>query len=447
MLPEPIPYFPQSYFKANRDALLALLPDESMVILGGKTETIRNQDTSYPFRQDSDFEHLTGFLEPDALLVLCKNKTDTTYILFVNERDPVMETWNGRRLGPCGVREQLNVDLSFTLAEIAEQLPKLLSGAKHVYSSIFQTSPNIVNASRLIKNALKHIHSLARSGIYPPVNFHDINPLLHQLRLIKTPLEIQMLKIACDISVKAHIAAMQMTRANVMEYQVASTIHHVFENHGGTWGYGTIVGGGDNGCILHYTQNNQALNTGDLVLIDAGCELHGFTGDITHTYPVSGTMNAAQLAVYEIVLSALNKATQALKVGAAYSDFHNIAVRELTLGLKDLKLLSGDLETLIETNAYKRFYMHRTGHYLGRDVHDVGRYCSAQDTDILLEDNMVITVEPGLYIPSDADIPKEFRGLGIRLEDDVVVMGKTPLNLTAALPRDPNLLKDIIGIY
>ncbi len=440
MFPNATPYFSQAYFKANRDALLATLPENSVVVIGGNKEATRSRDTTFTFRQNSDFEHLSGFLEPDSLLVLCHSKIDS-YILFVREKDPVMEIWHGRRQGPKGAIENFGADQSFVLADIPTQLPTLLLDAEHIYYSLYRDD----HVARLIQSAVLAIRSQSRSGITPPVNFHDIDPILHAQRLIKKPEEIAMLQLACDISVNAHLKAMEVTRPGMMEYHLASTIHHEFENYGGTWGYSTIVGGGENGCILHYTENNQRLNAHDLVLIDAGCELHGFTGDITHTYPVSGVMSEPQLAVYHLVWNALKQATNTLIIGNDFNDYHMVAVKILTQGLKDLGLLTGNLTELIKNESYKRFYMHRTGHYLGRDVHDVGTYFTKNGSHRPLENNMVITVEPGLYIPNDADIPKEFRGIGIRLEDDVVVHNQTPIVLTKQLPRDPDDLKELIG--
>lgn len=440
MFPNATPYFAQTYFKANRDALLAKLPENSVVVIGGNKECTRSRDTTFTFRQNSDFEHLSGFLEPDSLLILSHSQTDR-FILFVREKDPIMEVWQGRRQGPKGAIENFGADQSFVLSDIPTELPKLLLKAEHIYYSLYRDD----HVAKLIKSAIISIRSQARLGIMPPVNFHDIDPILHEIRLIKNPEEIAMLQRACHISVSAHLKAMEATRPGIMEYHLASTIHHEFENHGGTWGYNTIVGGGENGCILHYTENNQLLKKNDLVLIDAGCELHGFTGDITHTYPVSGVMSEPQLAVYNVVWNALNQATNTLITGNNFNDFHIIAVKILTQGLIDLGLLQGNLADLIQNESYKRFYMHRTGHYLGRDVHDVGAYFTTNGTHRPLENNMVITVEPGLYIPNDADIPREFRGIGIRLEDDVVVHNQTPIILTKQLPRHPDDLKALIG--
>ncbi len=422
-----------------RQHLLDTLPDNSLVILSSGGEKIRSRDGYFPFRVNSDFHYLTGFNEPDTVLVLQKS-TSICYTLFVRPKDKLREQWEGRRCGVAGAIEWYAADQAFNLDEISNKLPELMQNFDHLYYSFLDES-----VETLIKAAQQQLRLKSRAGIYPIGHVHDIDTILHQQRLIKTPAEIALMQQAADISVAAHLSAMATTIPGKYEYHLASAIHKIFEDHYATPAYTTIVGSGQNGCILHYTQNDCLLQKGDLVLIDAGAEYQGYCADITHTYPISGQWQGAQKALYEVVWQALQTATQQCLSGQPYDNFHTVAVKILTQGLIDLKLIKASLDQALAEKLYQRFYMHRTGHFLGRDVHDVGRYLNSQGQSILLENNMVVTVEPGLYIPDDDDIPDDFKGLAVRLEDNIVINNQSPINLTKALPRAPEKIIEYIN--
>ena len=377
----------------------------------------RNRDVEYPYRPDSDFYYLTHFPEPEAVAVLVPGRAHGEYILFCRERNPEKELWEGRRAGVEGAREIYGADDAFPITDIDEILPGLLENREKVFYSMGRYG---AFDQRLI-NWVNEVRGKARNGVHAPGEFVDLNHILHEMRLIKRPEELKLMRRACKVAAAAHCRAMQTCRPGMMEYEIEAELLYEFKKGGASFpAYSPIVGGGANGCILHYTENNAELRDGDLLLIDAGAEIDGYASDITRTFPVNGRFSGEQRAVYQIVLAAQLAAIEQVRPGKHWNEPHETAVRVLTQGLKDLGLLKGEIDGHIENGDYKRFYMHRTGHWLGMDVHDVGDYKVAEDWR-LLEPGMVLTVEPGLYIGTGKDIPENFWHTGIRIEDDVGV--------------------------
>ncbi len=378
----------------------------------------RNRDVNFPFRPDSDFYYLTHFPEPEACAVLVPGRAHGEFILFCRERNPEKETWDGRRAGLDGARELYGADDAFPIDDIDDILPGLLENREKVFCSMGR-HPEF--DSKLME-WVNEVRAKSRNGVSAPGEFVDLNHLLHEMRLFKRPEEIRLMKRAAKISTQAHRRAMQTCRPGLMEYEIEAELLYEFKKGGSqSPAYPPIVGGGVNSCILHYTENNAELKAGDMLLIDAGAEIDGYAADITRSFPVSGKFSAEQRAVYEVVLAAQLAAIERVKNGNHWNEPHEAAVRILIDGLMQLGLLNGSTDQLLETGAYKRFYMHRTGHWLGLDVHDVGDY-KLHDTWRLLEPGMVLTVEPGLYIAAgDPAIPPGFWNTGIRIEDDVLV--------------------------
>ena len=377
----------------------------------------RNRDVDYQFRPDSDFYYLTHFPEPDAVAVLVPGRPHGEYILFCRERNAEKEIWEGRRAGLEGARETYGAHDAFPIDDINEILPGLLENREKVFYSIGRYADF---DSRLIA-WVNEVRGKSRNGVHAPGEFVDLNHMLHEMRLLKRPEEIKLMRRAAKISGVAHRRAMQACRPGMMEYEVEAELLYEFKKGGAQFpAYPPIVGGGANSCILHYTENNAELKEGDLLLIDAGAEVDCYAADVTRTFPVNGRYSGEQRAVYEIVLAAQRAAIEAVQVGKHWNEPHDAAVRVLVQGLVDIGLLKGSVDALLEMGEYKRFYMHRTGHWLGMDVHDVGDYKVA-DVWRELEAGMVLTVEPGLYIGAATDAPERFRNIGVRIEDDVLV--------------------------
>ncbi|MGS2741998.1 Xaa-Pro aminopeptidase [Halomonas sp. LS-001] len=437
MLPElispPSPIAPEVYH-ARRARLMQRLPADAAVILPGASLVTRSRDSEYPFRQDSDFYYLTGMVEPDALLLLFPGdgEQDGQSIIFCQDRDPTMEAWTGRRLGAEGVMREHGVDQAFENAAREEQISALLSGREVLYLPL--SNPE---AQSLAEDAYQQALGAQRRGHAPLRGWLDISPLIHEMRLIKSTEEITLLRHAAVISARAHCRAMQTASPGLFEYQLQAALEHEFVWQGGSGpAYSSIVGGGANACVLHYIENASPLKAGDLVLIDAGAEYGLYAGDITRTFPVSGVFTEPQRALYRIVLEAQKKAVAAVCPGVTLNAIHQGVVRDLTQGLLSLGLLDGDLDTCIEEESYRRFYLHSTSHWLGLDVHDVGTYRLDPETPRPLQPGMVVTIEPGLYLPDDEDIPDCYRGIGIRIEDDVVVTSQGHEVLTADVPKE-----------
>jgi Xaa-Pro aminopeptidase len=392
---------------------------------------LRNRDVDYQYRPDSDFYYLTHFPEPESVAVLVPGREHGEYILFCRERNPEKEVWDGRRAGLEGAREIYGADDAFPIEDIDEILPGLLENRNKVFYSIGRNAEFDAHLTSWVNE----VRAKSRNGVHAPGEFVDLDHILHEMRLIKRTEEIKAMKRAAKISSVAHRRAMQACRPGMKEYELEAELLYEFRRGGAEFpAYWPIVGGGANGCVLHYRENNCVLNDGDLVLIDAGAEFDCYAADITRTFPANGRFRGEQRAVYEIVLAAQNAAMAEVRAGKHWNEPHDAAVRVLTRGLIDLGLLKGDLDGIIEKGEFKRFYMHRTGHWLGMDVHDVGDYKVA-DTWREFEPGMVLTVEPGLYIDAAADVPERFRNIGIRIEDDVAVTRNGCEVLTQDTPK------------
>ena len=411
---------PKEEFWERRTRVFAQMQPNSALLLFSEIEKRRNNDCTYPFRQDSYFWYLTGFNEPNAALLLLKTEQAEKAIIFLRPRDPLLETWNGRRLGVEGAPQQLNVNKAYSIEEFATVLPKILKNLTALYyvPEIHTWGDKLVTESAVSFNEIL-----------------DWRPMLSEMRLIKSPNEIRLMQQAGQITALGHIKAMQTTRPNRFEYEIESDILHEFNRHCARFpSYNSIVAGGNNACILHYTENDCPLNDGDLVLIDAGCEFAMYAGDITRTFPVNGKFSQPQREIYELVLKAQKRAIELLVPGNSIKQANDEVIRIKTQGLVDLGILKGDVDTLIEQQAYRQFYMHGLGHWLGLDVHDVGSY--GQDKQRILEIGMVITVEPGIYIAEDADVPEQYKGIGVRIEDNLLMTEYGNKILTAAAPKE-----------
>ncbi|ELY2904012.1 Xaa-Pro aminopeptidase [Cronobacter sakazakii] len=421
----------QQEFLRRRQALLAKMAPASAALIFAAPEATRSADSEYPYRQNSDFWYFTGFNEPEAVLVLIKSdETHSHSVIFNRLRDKTAEIWFGRRLGQEAAPAKLGVDRALAFNEIDEQLYQLLNGLDVVYHA----QGEYAYADTIVFTALDKLRRGARQNLSAPATLTDWRPWVHEMRLFKSPEELVVMRRAGEISALAHTRAMQKCRPGMYEYQLEGEILHEFTRHGARFpSYNTIVGGGENGCILHYTENESQLRDGDLVLIDAGCEYKGYAGDITRTFPVNGKFTPAQRAVYDIVLESLETALRLFRPGTSIQDVTGDVVRVMVKGLIGLGILKGDVEQLVAENAHRPYFMHGLSHWLGLDVHDVGFY--GPDRSRILAPGMVITVEPGLYIAPDADVPEEYRGIGIRIEDDIVITETGNENLTASVVK------------
>ncbi|WP_010626028.1 Xaa-Pro aminopeptidase [Halomonas sp. KM-1] len=433
MLPAPLPRpepIGNDEYRARRQALMAQLPTDGAVLLPGASLVTRSRDSDYPFRQNSDLHYLSGFAEPDALLLLLPGRSEGESVLFCQDRDPSLEAWNGIRLGAEGAVRELGVDQAFENAERDERLETLLDGRTSLYLMLGDAE-----SMALADEIRERLTARVRRGACPPQRYVDLAPLLHEMRLIKSEGELALMRHAARISACAHRRAMLAARPGLAEYHLQAELEHEFRWHGGSGpAYASIVGGGANACVLHYIENSEPLRDGELVLIDAGVEFDLYAGDITRTFPVGGRFSEAQRELYELVLAAQERAVAAVRPGATLVEIHDGVVRDLTAGLIRLGLLQGEVEARIEDESYKRFYLHSTSHWLGLDVHDVGSY-RLDGKPRPLEAGMVLTVEPGLYVPADDDIPLPYRGIGIRIEDDVAVTAEGCEVLTGDVPK------------
>lgn len=421
-------------YTRRRKHLMQMMGPGSIAIIPAAVEKIRNSDTHYPFRQDSDFRYLTGFPEPEAVAVLIPGRKQGEFILFNRERDETMEIWNGRRAGQDGAVSEYGADDAFPFNDIDEILPGLLEQVDRVFYTM-GTHPEFDH--RLI-GWVNTLRAQVRKGTHAPAEFVTLEHILHDMRLVKSKAELDVMRKAAKISAGAHCRAMKLCKPGMNEFEVEAELLHEFHRNGGEPAYTSIVGGGANACVLHYIENNAPLKDGDLLLIDAGMELEGYASDITRTFPVNGRYSEEQRAVYEVVLKAQYAAIDQVRTGKHWNDPHDAAVKSLTQGLVKLGLLKGSVSKLIKTEAYRKFYMHRTGHWIGMDVHDVGDY-KVDDQWRTLEPGMVLTIEPGLYIaPGTKGVHKRWWGIGIRIEDDVLVTKGEPEILSAAVPKEPD---------
>ncbi|MDP5041206.1 MAG: Xaa-Pro aminopeptidase [Paraglaciecola sp.] len=424
-------------FCTRRQRLLDMMQDNSICIMPAANLVTRSRDTEYAFRQDSYFHYLCGFPEPQAWLVLsnqrrssARSKTSLS-VLFCLDNDPTAELWQGKRIGPLQAKKSFELNLAFSLDELDEQLLTLLDGHDHLYFAQGHNS----EADELVFSLLEALRDAPKQSMQAPSSIIDVRPLLDEMRLIKSAAEVAIMRRAAEISGQAHQRAMQRCRAGLNEYHLEAQLHYEFAMNGAKHpAYGSIVGSGANACILHYTQNDQPLNDGDLVLIDAGCELQGYAADITRTFPVSGRFSPAQKILYELVLEAQQAAFAQVKPGNTFKQVSDAAVSVLTQGLIKLGLLSGSLAFNLQKQLYREYFMHGIGHWLGLDVHDVGSYKFAGE-DRPFEPGMVLTIEPGLYVAHDADVDTQWQGIGIRIEDNLLVTEQGYDNLTKDTPK------------
>lgn len=413
--------------------------DNSIIIVAAAPERLRNGDSAYPYRQDSDFLYLTGICEPEAVLVLVPGREKGEQILFCRERDPERERWDGPRLGLDGACEQLGMDDAFPHQDLDEILPGLMEGSERIYHLV---GKDPAFDQRVIgwRNRLRELRREARG----PEEFISLEHILHESRLIKSRNEIRCMKKAAAISADAHTRAMKACRPGMNEAEIAAELLHEFHRRGCQPAYQPIVAGGENALILHYVRNDRPLPANGLLLIDSGCEFEGYAADISRTFPVNGRYSPDQRRVCEIVLAAQRAAIDQARPGNSYLAMHEAAVRVLTEGLIEIGLLAGTVDDNIDQERYRRFYMHKTGHWLGLDVHDAGDYRIDGEPRVL-EKNMVTTVEPALYIGAEDDIPEALRGIGVRIEDDVRITGGDPEILSAAVPSAPDEIEALMG--
>jgi len=421
-------------FQRRRKELLNQISENDIVIVQTARVQKRNNDVDYQFRPDSDFYYLTGFGEPEAVLVLCPGRPQGEYVLFCRERDALREMWDGRRAGLEGAVEIFGADDAFPIEDIGQILPGMMEEREKVYT----TMGRYPDFDASILSWLNKIKRDVRSGKHAPYELVDLNHLLHEQRLIKRNDEIAIMRKAGKISAKGHKRAMQVCKPGMYEYQIQAEMECEFRKAGSPYNaYPSIVAGGKNSCILHYTENNHLLEEDDLLLIDAGAELECYAADISRTFPVNGKFSSEQKALYDIVLAAQNAAFEKCSAGHSWNQPHETAVRVITQGLLDEGLLSGGFEEAIETKSYTQFYMHRTGHWLGMDVHDVGDY-QVEETWRELEPGMVFTVEPGIYVSESNDVDQRWHNIGIRIEDNVLVKKDGIEILTESVPKAPD---------
>jgi Xaa-Pro aminopeptidase len=427
-------------FTRRRKTLMRMLGDDGIAILPSAPVRTRSRDVEYRYRQDSDFYYLTGFAEPDSVAVLAPGRDNGEYVLFCRERDRHKERWDGSRAGPAGAVGQFDADDAFPVDDIDDILPGILETRNRVYYTMGAYS----DFDQRITEWVKSLKNRESAGIHTPHEFVALDHVLHDMRLYKSRAEISAMRKAAKIAVKAHRRAMQHIRPGLYEFEVEAEYLHEFRRHNATHSYAPIVGTGANACTLHYVDNRAMLEDGDLLLVDAGCEFDYYASDVTRTMPVNGKFSPEQRAVYEIVLEAQLAAIEKTVKGNHWNDPHDAAVRTITKGLKKIGLLEGTIPRLIKDQAYREYFMHRTGHWIGMDVHDVGDY-KVGDEWRFLETGMVTTVEPGIYIPGTRKVPAKWRNIGIRIEDDVAVTNKGPDVLSKGLAKDPDDIEKLMA--
>ena len=421
----------QKEFVKRRKQLMRMASEDAIIILPSAPERIRSNDTHYPYRQDSDFWYLTGFAEPESVLVMVPGRKHGENLLFCRERNPEREAWDGPRLGPEGSVESLGMDDAYPIEDLDDILPGLLEGRRRVYYHFGRDKEFDL---KLI-GWLNQTRAQMRMGSEPPHEFLELGHLLHECRLFKSRDEIKLMQRSADIAAEAQIAAMRATKPGLHEYEIEAALQYCYKKNNATASYEPIVGSGANGCILHYRANNARLNDGDLLLCDAGAEYGYYASDITRTWPINGRYSKEQRALYQIALNAQTAALSKANIGQPWIAGHDAAVEVIVEGLLSLGLLKGSLKQNLASGDYKKFYMHKTGHWLGLDVHDVGEYKIAGDFREL-EAGMVFTIEPGVYIaPGTKGVPEKYQGIGIRIEDDVLITSKGPQLLTDKVPK------------
>lgn len=422
----------QSEYAARRKQLISQLGDGGVAIIPSAKEILRNGDSHFPFRQNSDFYYLTGFNEPEAILVLIAGRDQGEYILFNRERDPEMEVWVGPRAGQEGACKDFGADQSFPIKQVDEEIPKLLENAQRLFYAFGRD----MSFDRKVLSWLNKVRHKVRAGVNAPDDCSNIEKILHNMRLFKSPAEIALMRKAAEISVVGHRHAMELCRPGMYEYELEAMLQAAFLSQGSRApAYNHIVAAGRNSCILHYNDNNALIKDADLILIDSGAEYDNYASDITRTFPANGRFSPEQKAIYEVVLNASQTVINAVKPGLKWDQLQNLSEQKITEGLLELGLLSGKLDNLIEQKAFKRFYMHRVSHWLGLDVHDVGSY-KVNGQWRALEPNMALTIEPGVYIPAHSEgVDERWWNIGVRIEDDIVVTSKGHDVLSSGLPK------------
>lgn len=413
----------------------------SVAIIPSAREATRSNDTNYRFRQDSDFLYLTGFDEPESIAVV-KPSQDPKYTLFVRPRDPEREIWDGRRAGVEGAKSQFGANESYPIVEFDEKLNEILDGAETLY---YRLGVNRDLDDTIIRQ-ISRMRAMNRKPIHPPQTIVDPATIVHEMRVLKTPEEIELMQVAADIAAEAHVEAMKTVRNGMKEYQVEALLEQIFRQKGASGpAYTSIVGAGANATVLHYINNDGELRDGDLLLIDAGAEYKGYASDITRTFPINGKFSRAQREIYDLVLKAQMSCVEMVRPGVTHDQIKQHSIEILTDGLVGLGLLKGDPEELVKEKKHEQFYMHGLGHMLGIDVHDVGRYYFGKQSRAL-EPDVVMTVEPGLYIaPDTKDIPEQYLGIGIRIEDDVLCTQNGPRVLTSKVPKKPDEIETLMA--
>ncbi len=429
-------------YAARRKELMAIMHPNSIAILCAAPEKIRSRDTHYPYKQNVNLSYLCGFPEPQSVLVLIPGREQGEMVLFCRDKDPLRETWDGYRQGPEGAVANFDADDAFPISDIDDILPNLIEGKDRLYYAIGKDQ----EFDRQLMEWINQVRSQRGNGALPPGEFVDLDHFVNEMRLIKTSEEIKIMRKAAKISADAHCRAMQVTRPDMFEYQLQAEIEHEFMTRGAVGAaYSSIVGGGKNGCILHYVENKDVLSDGDLVLIDAGCEFQNYAADITRTFPVNGKFSKEQAAIYDIVLQAQANAIEVIGPGIEYNKTNEATIRTITQGLVDLGILQGDVDELIASEAHREFYMHGAGHWLGMDVHDVGDY-KIEGQWRVYEPGMVVTIEPGIYIaPGNPNVDKKWHGIAVRIEDDIVVTKTGNENLTDSVPKNRHEIEALMA--
>ncbi len=431
----------EKVYKSRREVFLKRMKKNSVAFLFSAPQKIRSNDTEYPYRQDSDFYYMTGFKEDNSALVLVKGATSTKEILFVQKKDELLELWTGKRLGEKGAKERFDVDKIYTTDLFDLKVKKFLLNKKRVYLDNFSSDERVLHVKDLVKESTK-----SRTAKYTPKEFLHVRDISQAMRLIKTSVEIDLIKKALEITKNAHHKAMSMQKAGLYEYALQASFEYEFKKNGAySDAYTTIVAGGANGNTLHYIENSEVLKKGDLILIDAGCEYEMYASDITRTIPVSGKFTKAQKEVYEVVLNAQLKVIENIRVDIKKSELQEIARESLCEGLVRLGILKGDVKTLLKEGKDKSYFPHGIGHWMGIDVHDQCPYKDENGKEIALREGVVLTIEPGLYLPlEDKAVPKKYRGIAIRIEDNILVTKEGYENLSKGIAKT---VEEIESLY
>lgn len=432
----------QRQYASRRRDLMAMMQSNSIAVIAAAPEKIRSKDTYYPYKQSTNLTYLSGFPEPESVMLLIPGRQQGEVVFFCRDKDPLRETWDGYRQGPEGAVQNFGADDAFPINDIDDILPGLLEGRDRVYYSIGKDA----EFDRHLMEWVNGVRDKHGSDFTSPGEFVDLDHLVSEMRLIKSAAEIKLMRKAAEISARAHRRAMQASRPGLYEYQLQAEMEHEFMLSGATGpAYTSIVGGGKNGCVLHYIENSDKLRSGDLVLIDAGCEYQNYAADITRTFPVNGRFSRQQAAIYDIVLASQAAAMEMIAPGLEYHLANEAIVRVITQGLVDLKILKGDVDELIARDAHRDFYMHNSGHWLGMDVHDVGDY-KIDNHWRIYEPGMMLTVEPGIYIdPNNMTVDEQWRGIAVRIEDDLLVTANGYENLSVEVPSGRQEIEQLMA--